>query len=301
MLGLERLVGIGWDYHPDSVTYATVSTETVHEILSGDWILIFNNGYYFWCHLFSENIYILTALNMLMYALTNVHLYKFHKSFFDDNSKNKWLFALIILLINPYRLHLSTTLLKDTLIIFLMVLVAKNGFKRGIIFIPLLFVVRVASLLYTFIFLKRRYLFTIFALALLLIMVSPQLVIERLMEFNEAEMQLREFDRIPTFQEYGLVGIAMRGILWPILAVSGLFVVISPALAFFPVAIGSLLNQVYCYMAVNKFSFPITIFSSMALFGLLVTGFTAYIRYVYPLLVILPIITLKNAIRDHDV
>ncbi len=298
---LERLAGIDWDFHPDSVTYATTSIDVVNSILSQDLMQIFNNGYYFWAALLDMNVTAMITTNVILFAITNVIIFQFHNENCKyDNMKIKWISALALILLNPYRIHLATTPLKDTMILLFVTIIAVYNMRGALIF-PVLFALRVASSLYIIAFIGRRRALYVLAAVLLICLVAGDIVTARLMEFNAADMQLREFDKIPNFRDLGLIGVVLRGALWPLLAISGLFAVISPAFAFFAVAIGSVTNQIYCKMVLGRFQAPIAVFVPIAIFAMMVTGYTAYIRYVYPLLALIPVFAIQEEIskRDH--
>ncbi|MBD8548173.1 hypothetical protein [Sphingomonas sp. CFBP 8760] len=299
-LGIERFAGIPWNFHPDSVTYATFAHDTVRAILAQSYFLILNNGYYFWADLLGMSVALMTAANMLLFASTNVILFRFHDRYCNnDRGSVRWLIALLLILANPYRLHLATTALKDTMIVMFVVLMAVNGRRAVPWFAPFLGILRVASIFYLIIKLPRKHLIRLLFVALLLSLVFADALGGRLLEFNSADMQLREFDRIPNFRNLGLFGTLARGVFWPILAMTGAFAVLSPALAFIPVAIGSVMNQIYCRMATGRFAVPLAILVPMAIIGALVTGYTAYIRYVYPLLVVLPIVAIQQRYTEE--
>lgn len=294
-LGFERFAGIPWDFHPDSVTYATLSDYTVRAILAQDYFLIFNNGYYFWASMLGMSVVLMTAANILFFSLTNVVLFQFHQSYCRNQQDSwQWILALLILMFNPYRLHLATTALKDTMIVMFVVLMMTDRRYYSFWVMPFLFTLRVASLFYMVTKLSRKNLIRLLVVALLLSAIFAGTLGDRLLEFNSADMQLREFDRIPNFRNLGLVGTFARAALWPILAMTGAFAVLSPALAFIPVALGSVTNQIYCKMVTGRYAFPLAIIVPMAIFAALVTGYTPYIRYIYPLLVVLPIIAVQT-------
>lgn len=298
MLLMERVAGIGWDFHPDSVTYATMSGEVVTAIINNNYSQFFNNSYYFWAYAFGMNVEVLTALNMLMFSATNVIIYGFHKKYSNLLGINHIsIYVLAFLLLNPYRLHLSTTILKDTSIILLVCMTVVWKIRISMWILPLLISVRVAALFYLSVYLKRKQLIALFLISMAIAAIFSDALIQALLDFNSSEMQLREFDTIPTFQGIGILGVLARAIVWPIFAATGVFAVISPAPAFLPVAVGSIMNQLYCYFTIRRLSFPLAVFVPMAIFGALVTGYTSYVRYVYPLLVVLPLLALK---QQHD-
>ena len=155
LLGLERAVGLGWDFHPDSVTYATTS-EAVYESIVENWIGLFNNGYYVVAYLLGESIVAITLMNMLVFALTNGFIYKLirEKSHYPVTGA-----LMLLLLLNPYRVHLSTTLLKETLIIFLLILIVSSSNTARVLPIVGMFILRIASPLYLIVLMPRRLLF----------------------------------------------------------------------------------------------------------------------------------------------
>jgi hypothetical protein len=291
LMGLERAVGINWDFHPDSVTYATTS-ETVYESIVENWIGLFNNGYYVMAYFLGESIVAITLMNMLVFALTNGFIYKLIR----EKSRYPVTGALmLLLLLNPYRVHLSTTLLKETLIIFLLILIVSSTNTARAIPIAGMFILRIASPLYLIVLMPRRFLFYGFLGVSLVTAFYWDAALGRILDFNDQEMRLRDFDTIPTFQEYGFWGAISRGIVWSLLAVSGLFALVSLAPAYVPLAMGSLLTLIFLKKATGSFKIPLQLLVVISLFGIMVTGFTAYIRYIYPLLIAWPLIALiKN-------
>lgn len=291
----ERAVGIGWDYHPDAVTYTTLSTDMVDAIRAASPLAVLNNGYYVLCWMLGESVVTITAMNMLVFAATNVFLYRFHalgRSLglgLTGHGAVVWL-----LLMNPYRLHLSTTVLKDTLVVFLVVLSASSlyGFVRWALPLAIL---RVASVVYVAQHLRGRYLAAGIGLLLAAVVLFYQPLLELLLWGNDQQMVLREFDAVPTFQQFGLAGSFMRALLWPLLAISGLFFALSPTIAYLPVAVGSLFTILYCVLALRTARMPLGVYGGMCAMGLLVTGFTAYIRYVYPFVTIWPVALINEA------
>lgn len=299
---IERSVGIGWDYHPDAVTYATNSAEVSNTIFNNNILQIFNNAYYIWAYIFYQNVYILTAINIIIFSATNVWIFSYHK---DNEFKFRAktgiaYFSLFLIMMNPYRLHLSTTILKDTIIIGLLVLMTVSKVRYGPIIFPFLFAFRVASAFYLAVYLRRNQLIMVLIVFMSIAAVYSDLLIDTLLQFNSADMQMREYDTIPKFQNLGIVGVFARAVFWPILATTGLFAVVSPAAAFFPVALGSIANQFYCYVNHRRLAFPLAIFVPMAIFGALVTGYTSYIRYIYPLLIVLPIVATRNYVATQE-
>lgn len=181
------------------------------------------------------------------------------------------------------------------MIIFLVVLVVISTNANRAIPIVSLFMLRIASPLYLIILIPRRLLFYGFLAVSLLIAFYWDAAFNRILEFNEQEMRLRDFDSIPTFQEFGFFGAILRGIFWSLLSVSGVFALVSPAPAYVPVAIGSVMTLLFIKKATGSFKIPLQLLIVTSIFGVMVTGFTAYIRYIYPVLVAWPLIVIfKN-------
>lgn len=290
LLALERAVGIGWDFHPDAVTYATTSKDAYDAIVD-NWAGVFNNGYYVLSYLLGESVIAITLMNMVLFALTNGLIYKWIKA----GSSCKISDALmLLLLLNPYRMHLSTTMLKESLIIFLMILLIKSSYvTRTVAFLSMV-VLRLASPVYLIALIPRKYIFYIVLIGLALTAVFWDVAFNRILEFNDQEMQLRDFDTVPTFQEFGFWGAIVRGIAWSLLSFTGAFALISPAPAFIPVAVGSIMTLVFVKKATGGYTIPLQLLIATALFGVMVTGFTAYIRYIYPILVAWPLIAIRR-------
>lgn len=292
LLILERMVGIGWDYHVDSVTYATDSFETVSAILDQGITAMPNSGYYFIAAFLDQNITAITVYNIIVFSFTNILIAKLH---WDCNFSEKKIItlSLLLLLLNPYRIHLASTLLKDTTIIFLFVLFIYKAKYFWISLIPL-FLIRIASTIYLIALVPMKY-WKYFILLLVVLIVSyPDALITQLDDSNAIDMRIRDFDTIPTFQEHGYLGSIVRGVAWPLLAITGAFVFISPAFAFIFVSVGCVMNIIYSWLMMKKSPIALNILAPMFIFAVLAPGFTSYIRYVYPLIIIAPLLLLKE-------
>lgn len=147
----ERFLGIDQFYHPDSLYYLTR-----HEKLFsfGNPVLFINTGYHYLSRIFDYNYLYLIILNFFIFGLTNVMVFNL---VFKNNSiiltKFQILILSIILFFDPFRLHLTGHVLKETTLIFLILsfLYFKNIFikmaflfmsifiKKNIIFYYLIF------------------------------------------------------------------------------------------------------------------------------------------------------------------
>jgi hypothetical protein len=218
-LAIERMVGIGWDYHPDALTYVFTSDIVVELASGGPIINFFNNGHFFWSSFWNENIGVLIFWNMVFFSITNVILYRYQSQYLSNRkiATNFMIFLTALLIFNPYRLHLSTTVLKDTSIVLMTVLAFVSSWRWLPFFGILLLFLRLPGLLYGLVFLDRRLVYITTALLLVLFVVFFDYISFFLIERNDADMRFREFDQVPTFQEYGVIGSILRGVVWSLL------------------------------------------------------------------------------------
>ena len=289
-LVIERAFGIKWNYHPDAETYIYESPVVALNLIEEGIISFFNNFYFLISLFLSSNIDYLIILNMIIYSLTNIVIYDIINEYKKINVNNLSFWILVLI---PYRLHLSVHVLKDTLIIFFLFLIfSKNVFsKSSFLFILLM---RVFSVFYFVVLIPSKYYKVLFVFILSLIIFFNTQISSFLSEKNEVSMTFREFDNVPTFSEFGLFGIFIRAIIWPFLTMTGLYLFISPSIAFFPVALGSFIVQLWCkfYLKVN--GIVLQVYFSCFLIALFVNGFTSYLRYTFPLILIIPIILLEK-------
>lgn len=299
---IERVVGISWEYHPDAVTYITTYREMIYEFIQQGPISVVNNFYFFIVYFFSGSISALILFNIIIYSFTNVILYNnFNKYLlrnkYTNNYKKYFFYAWIIFL--PYRLHLSNHVLKDTLIIFFLVILTSELKFKYFAWIPLL-LIRVFSGFYLFSFIKKKYLIYIIVVSIVIFILFPFQMINLLSEKNDTSMTFREFDTIPTFQEYGLIGILLRSIFWPILSLTGFFIFLSPSFSFLPIFIGSLFTQIVSKLFFKKYAITLGIFFCFMIIALFVNGFTSYIRYTFPVIVSIPNILMFTKITEKN-
>ena len=113
----ERLLGIDQFYHPDSLLYLTQ-----HEKLftSGNPTIFLKTGYHYLSRILDYNYLYLIVLNFIIFGLTNVMVFNL---VFKNNSliitKFQILILSTILFFDPFRLHLTGYVLKETMLIFL--------------------------------------------------------------------------------------------------------------------------------------------------------------------------------------
>lgn len=294
---IENIVGIHWDFHPDAITYTTDSFEMVENLLDSGFFASFNNFYYFVAAILQQNVILLATLNIVVYALTNLSIFKYVKKIAKFNNIRfnlKLMLFLACILFMPYRVHLAVHVLKDTLIIFFLIqLLSQNKIN---LLINGLFIagLRLFSLLYLSVLIKKRYFYIGAFLIGIVVIFSNQQIIELIESRNDVDMVFREFDIVPNFTSYGLLGSLMRAIVWPIFAFTGTYLLLSPSIAFVPIAVGSMAMCIVSYWA---YKIPAINLQSLIIFGIiamLTSGFTTYIRYCFPLLILAPILQFKT-------
>jgi hypothetical protein len=286
-LVVERTLGIGWDFHLDAITYIESMEYYRFSGISSPFDLS-NNLHYYIVSMLGGEIFTL-LYNILLTALSSQIIY----STFRGRINGKLGFFLMLYLFNPYKMHLSVTLLKDSSIIFALVLSLFTNYKIiGILFGGLY---RNAFLFYLIIHpkLKKYYLFFM-CITVLIYLSSVGFTAGAFEEHISSDMTFRDFDMVPNFIQYGTGGAFLRALLWPVFVISGGYFIISPTLAYFPLFLGSfLLILILIQLKINlKNYFPFLILFSF--FAIIVPGFTTYYRYIFPLLSVLPYILIFN-------
>lgn len=295
MLVVQRAVGIGWDFHPDAVTYTQKYAAFSQNIFDQGVMAVPNNLYFLVAWLFDGSYTILLSLNVLAFSLTNVMLASFFRKYTSHRSlpRETYLILLLVLLLSPYRLHLAVHVLKDTFIIGLLCVIFCRLRFASLAFVGMFFT-RIFSVFYLGPMFPRKYVYIGLCLVALIFALKFQMISEFLLGQNQLEMSFREFDRVPNFSEMGALGIVIRALLWPVLVLTGGFIVLSPSVAYFPLAVGAILLQLWSLCLFRRLASTLAVFLVMALLAMLVPGFTSYVRYCFPLMVILPIVMLRN-------
>lgn len=307
-LAAERLAGVGWDFHPDVITYIN----EYDAVVAGGLAALPNQLYYYLSAVTDGDWEVLVAINMCFYAATNCLIGRLllgsEPAYVGErpSSRRARVLFVALILLSPYRLHLAVHALKDTLIIFslaLAVMARSRWFACAVAWVPLL-LLRVYAALYVFIFIRGRWLVLVTLSAVIGLAFFDAPVLEFLEDRNEIEMRGRDFDTVPTFSELGLAGSFVRALLWPLFLLSGFFAALSPSGFFVPIALEFIAVQFWCRYALGKWAATLGLFLSLAIIGMSVTSFTAYIRYVYPLFVVTPLLLMSQhraapPIRNH--
>jgi hypothetical protein len=293
-LVIERLAGIGLDFHPDAITYTELYYGVANNIIEKDFLSFPNNAYYLVSYVFNGSPELLISLNIFLYSLTNVIFYNFvSRTGVVGLSR---IVGIIVFFTIPYRLHLSVHVLKDTMIIFFFIYIMCNGWTnyRSVLSIISMFCLRIFSFSYLGLIVHNRiFKFGVFLLFLIIVLFNDQFT-TFLLKQNNLDMTFREFDNVPNFSDLGLLGSLIRAIVWPFFVISGFFVFLSPSIAFVPIAFGAWMIQGWSIVFFKKIAFSVRVYIIMMLIALLVPGFTSYIRYCFPLLIVLPILMLKS-------
>ena len=294
MLLLERSLGINWDYHVDAKTYGENSKIITEGIIQNSPLKIIGNSYYFLVsNIFNQNIFFLTLFNLIIYSITNVLIFDFLRiklNIFFIGKLNSLI--LLMYLFNPYRLHLGTTILKETPITLLLTLLFYPAIFSSLVFF-LLVCLRTAGVIYALAFLDKKKLYLIVILIVISVIVIPEvqnLLGDRIQLANEVNIRARAADTIPNWQDLGSFGAILRGIIWPFLALTGSFIFIAPSGLLLPLAIGPFLNILVIFNLKKTFlPFTIGLYLSISLIAINAPGFFAFIRYSYPLISLAPL------------
>ena len=250
------------------------------------------------------SLVLLIALNILAYCITNVVMANAYSRFHRTRSNKHLPFILlVILLISPYRIHLAVHALKDTLIIFFLTFFVVYRGRTTYAWLSLfpLLLLRIYASFYGLMLVRRRFLVMIVVMVILLSALSDLSSIkDLLLERNEAAMHSRDFDAVPAFEDYGLLGTLLRMIVWPLFAVTGGYVLVSPALLFFPLAFEVVMMRAWCYRVFGHLGVTLGLLACLAVIAAVVNSFTAFIRYAYPALAVMPFAILVEQAKVAD-
>ena len=287
LLFVERLIGIGWDYHPDSVTYFEgIGFYKFQEL---DNLLDLSNTAHYFLVDYIGTLEGVVAFNIIITALGNQIIYDAIIKKINNNLK----IILLIYLFLPYKIHLAITLLKDSFIIFSIVLyyftrIWYLGVILGIIY-------RNAFIFY--LPLKNNFNYKNFTFLSLFIfyLFYTGTNNEALQLASEVDMKFRHYDLIPSFNELGgILGAIVRSVVWPIITVTGLFIIISPTLQYFPIAIGSFMLIIFLIKFKIKIEELFPIFLFLAIFACIAPGYTTFTRYIFPVMCNLPFLLILS-------
>lgn len=285
LLLIERSVGLGWDFHPDALHYISTSKTFAKDVFkNADFSSFLNVGYYIFIDSIGSIIELAIVVNVLFFALTNVLFFHGFWKFSKRKFGNRFLYwpLVSLILFDPYRVHLSISVLKDTFILFFTLMLLYAPLVLRLLVLAPLASLRVIAPAYLFLTLRRKVqIFLIFS-AIGAFFIVRDIFISYLAAMNFSSMQLRDFDAVPNFFEYGVLGAFFRSLLWPFFYLSGLFLFLSPAPLFFPIFFQVIVVVIFRLLFLRQFPW-MSIFL-LAGISLVVSGFTAYVRYAVPIL-----------------
>ena len=282
----ENFIGINLNFHPDSLFYI----ERAENI---NWNQ-FKLRYIFYFYIKLLNIKeLIIFINFVLYSITNIQIYDILIKKF--NNKKLFYFLIIFFFIfNPLRAHYAAHILKETIIIFLLVLLITNRKKFISLFIIVIgFFFRPAFLIYSLIFIrstKSKYFITLIITSIIFFIIQYREVILFVIFQTNGDMQFRSFDNIPNFLDLGIKGQIIRSIYWPFLISTGFFAIHSFNLYFLPIAFYNFFQLSICFYFAKKYQEFFLLFIILSIFAFIVSGFTSFIRYTLPIMTVLPLI-----------
>ena len=302
----EWLLGIDRFYHPDSSHYLK-SNEFNLNILIANPFSIVNRGYYAITNLLFNNYYLLILLNFILYSLTNILIFqKIYKKYFNELNNTKLFFLFYLLFLDPYRLHLASHVLKETIIIFIIICIILINSKIIKIFsIFLLVVFRKNSWIYLLIFLTftrifivlKNKIFYIFITLFLIIFISfillnqnsldflqntTESIIKRIKLYDAQQMPMRFYDHVPQFKDYGFpLGFILKNITWPIMLISGFFIFFVSSLLFKLLALIVLINNLLVFIITKKTFISLGLLLILVMISIYTSSYTSMFRYSY--------------------
>ena len=305
----EGLLEIDRFYHPDSVHYLSKYLDNSHQFKDyiNNPLMIFNSNYYQISNLFRDNYYLLILINFILYSLTNVFIYqKVFKRYFYTISNIKLIFLFYLLFLDPYRLHLASHILKETFLIFFIIVIVLSNIKiikiLSIIFMESF---RPNSLIYLFIFftysnlkkfLNLKIIYIMLALIIItllfailadqnvykIIQTQFENIINMMKKTYDREMPLRNYDHLAQFKDYGFpLGFLLKNITWPIMLVSGFFMFFVSSLMFKFLGVIILLNNALVYIVAKKTFISLGLLIILVMISVYSSSYTSMFRYCY--------------------
>lgn len=317
----EGLLGIDKFYHPDSLFYLDSKNfpPTRYELdqfsldsYTSSW------GYFYYVRLLGYNYELNLIFNFVIHSLTNVIIFeKIFKKFIKKYSLFDLILLSYILFLDPYRLHLTCHILKETILIFILVMYFLSNskfFKLSLLFILEFF--RGFGFIYYFtlffykhllIFLKflknlnstlKRKTFILF-LSILIFFIGAIYYLDLNSIFNQLdywlkhyhyrEMPIRDYDSIYKFQDgifsvnsgnfyYALIS---KWISWSVLLLTGSFAFFTDSFLFKILGILILINHIIIFKITQKTFIDIGLILLLFAIALWSTSYTAFYRYCY--------------------
>lgn len=305
----EGILGIDRFYHPDSAHYLGTHNDSSHQLKSyiNNPLIILKSSYYNITDIFNDNYYLLIFINFILYSLTNVFIFqKVFKRYFYSLNSVKLIILFYLLFLDPYRLHLASHILKETFLIFFIVMIILSNIKiikiLSIIFMESF---RPNSWIYLFIFftysnikkffnLKLMFMILVLMLVTLLIIILTDQnlyeiiqtqfnnIISTMKKYHYNIMPLRAYDHVIQFKDYGFpLGFILKNVTWPIMLVSGLFMFFVSSLLFKFLGAIILLNNIFVYIVTKKTFISVGLLIILVMISVYTSSYTAMFRYSY--------------------
>ena len=297
---LEVMAGIRLGYHPDSFTYLDNSSDSLVFNFIEDPMQFIGAFYYVIVSFFENNVILLLSLNILIFALTNLCIYSKIKNNIFNNGYI-YFFSCIVLIFDPYRAHLSVHVLKDTLIIFSVILLLCNiNNFSSVFFIFFGFLMRFQFYGYlplAFAFMSKK---TLYIYSLVLLCSLPFLLFWEIPildgQSQKVALNFREFDRIPNFVNLNFpYGDILRSLLWPFIRITDLAAMFHPLYFLFFFQSLALIYLIFYTKSYLKFNF-LFFLGVLAVIAYAAPGYNSYLRYSQPVITALFLwITASNA------
>ncbi len=303
----EGILGIDRFYHPDSSHYLKqIGTFSLAEFLESPLILV-RSGYYIVTDLLYNNYYLLILLNFIIYSFTNVLIFqKVYKKYFKTLSNTKLFFLFYLFFLDPYRLHLASHILKETILIFIIIgIVLHNSKIIKFVFILCLEIFRKNSWIYLLIFitfsnikenLKKKFVlrllisFLVLLITFILLNENSINLIKNIYNFIELKLRwqyvkvfpVRSYDHVSQFKDYGFpIGFILKNLTWPIMLISGFFMFFVSSLLFKFLGIIILFNNLLVYIITKKTFISLGLFTILIMISVYTASYTAMFRYSY--------------------
>jgi hypothetical protein len=284
----EGILGIDRFYHPDSAHYLKKNYNfNLSRILSNP-TYIFHKGYYVFSDLLNNNYYLLISANFVLYSFTNIMIYqKVFKNYFTSLTNLKLFFLFYLLFLDPYRLHLASHVLKETILIFIMITIILSNFKMiKIIFTLLLEVFRNNSLIYLLIFFLLIFLSIVFLILNKnihnFILIEFEKFINLIENYYYKLMPIRSYDHVPLFRDFGFpTGFILKNITWPLMLVSGFFIFFTSSFLFKFLGLVIILNNLLIYTITKKTYISLGLLIILLIISIYTSSYTPMFRYSY--------------------
>ena len=311
----ERLIGIDQFYHPDSLYYLKKHEMYSNYVAHPEQIKF--TGYHYLARILNYNYLYLISINFIIFGLTNLLVYNLTlKNNLLRLNKFQVLIFSSILFFDPYRLHFTGHILKETILIFLIlsVLYFKNFFikitflslsffiKKNIIFYYLIFYldnlikkflkvtkkitylyIGILGIFFIFLFFYEFNFFDKKSFSIFNYFFGTKVnFLETLEIWHYRDMTGRDYDKIPNFQNVSFpLAIIYKVIVWPILIFSGFFLFFTNSFLFKILGLMMIYFNIGIYYITKKSYMSYGLIILLILISLYSTTFTSYFRYSY--------------------